>query len=61
MLQYIVIIGFFLLALGIMFISLYASGYKRGENSGCCGGGHCANHAEKSGHGTTCTSRKLHY
>ena len=41
MLQFLIVFLFFLLAIGLMLLSLYFSKYKQnGEN--CCSGGHCS-------------------
>ena len=41
MLQYIAIIGFFILAVIIFALGLHFSQYKKREDAGCCGGGAC--------------------
>lgn len=49
MLQYLAIIGFFVLAVIIFAFGLHFSQYKKREDAGCCGGGACgtgeANHS----------------
>jgi len=40
MIQYIIAVSFFLIAISIMILSLHFSKYKK-RPSGCCGGGHC--------------------
>ncbi|VAX25189.1 hypothetical protein MNBD_IGNAVI01-1084 [hydrothermal vent metagenome] len=41
MLQFLVVSLFFLIAIGLMLLSLHFSKYKQREES-CCGGGHCS-------------------
>ena len=41
MLQFFVVFLFFLLAIGLMLLSLHFSKYKQREES-CCGSGHCS-------------------
>ncbi|NOX65495.1 MAG: hypothetical protein GXO85_06775 [Chlorobi bacterium] len=41
MLQFLVVFLFFLIAIGLMLLSLHFSKYKQREES-CCGGGHCS-------------------
>ena len=42
MIQYIIAIGFFIVAVGIFAVGLTFSKYKKREGAGCCGGGHCS-------------------
>ncbi|MBK7981988.1 MAG: hypothetical protein IPK06_18660 [Ignavibacteriae bacterium] len=42
MTQLFVMIGFFSAAILIFAIGLHFSKYKKRENAGCCGGGHCS-------------------
>jgi len=42
MLQFVAIVGFMILAIGVMAIALHFSQYKKRENAGCCGGGSCS-------------------
>ncbi len=39
--QYLVVFGFFTLAIVLMLLSLHFSKYKK-KSEGCCGGGSCA-------------------
>ncbi len=41
MLQFLIVFIFFLIAIGLMLLSLHFSRYKQREES-CCGGGHCS-------------------
>ena len=41
MLQVIVLVGFFMVVVGLFAAALQFSKYKKRENAGCCGG-HCA-------------------
>jgi len=41
MTQFIIVPIFFLIALGIMWLTLYLGKYKQGDDH-CCGGGHCS-------------------
>ncbi len=41
MTQFIIVPVFFLIALGIMWLTLYLGKYKQGDDN-CCGGGHCS-------------------
>ncbi len=54
MLQVIVLVGFFMIAIGVFAAALQFSKYKKRENAGCCGGGHCSD----NGTPHTCYSSK---
>ncbi|MEN8192528.1 MAG: hypothetical protein ABFS12_06900 [Bacteroidota bacterium] len=41
--QFLIIFGFFILAIGLMLLSLHLSKYKK-RPEGSCSGGHCAAH-----------------
>ena len=42
MLQYLAVIGFFVVAVLIFALGLHFSEYKKRKDAGCCGGGHCS-------------------
>ena len=42
MLQYLAVIGFFIVAVLIFALGLHFSEYKKRKDAGCCGGGNCA-------------------
>ena len=41
MLQFVLVLGFFIIAISIFAVGLHISKYKKRADSGCCGGGHC--------------------
>jgi hypothetical protein len=47
MIQYLAVIGFFIVALLLFGFALHFSKYKK-RASGCCGGGHCSIDGENS-------------
>ena len=53
MVQYIIVIGFFILAFFLMGLALHFSKYKK-RPSGCCGGGDCSNNADAGAISTNC-------
>lgn len=58
MLQYLAIIGFFILAVLIFALGLYFSQYKKREDAGgCCGGGACGT----NGTSHSCYSSKSNF
>ena len=58
MLQVIVLVVFFMLAIGVFAAALQFSKYKKREDGvGCCGGGHCS--ADGTPH--TCYSSKSEF
>lgn len=54
MLQILAIMGFMLIAVLIFAGGLHFSQYKKKENAGCCGGGHC----DSGGNQHSCYSSK---
>ncbi len=57
MTQLFVMIGFFSAAILIFAIGLHFSKYKKRENAGCCGGGHC----DSGGNQHSCYSSKSEF
>lgn len=42
MVQYLAVIGFFVVAILIFAVGLHFSNYKKRKDAGCCGGGNCS-------------------
>ncbi|NOX17564.1 MAG: hypothetical protein GXO87_04690 [Chlorobi bacterium] len=55
MTQFIVVPIFFLIALGVMWLTLYIGKYKQGGDS-CCGGGHCSSTGSDEHKEHTCSN-----
>jgi len=60
MIQYIIVIVFFVLALVFFGVTLHFSKFKR-RHSGCCGGGHCDTPADHHQHNCGCYDEKVNF
>ncbi len=60
MIQYIIAILFFLIAISIMILSLHFSKYKK-KPSGCCGGGHCKTGNDGETQAPSCFDEKIDF
>jgi hypothetical protein len=60
MIQYLVILLFFLVAISLMLVGLHFSQYRK-RASGCCGGGHCATDDDGKSLGNSCYDEKVDF
>ena len=58
MMQFLVVVGFFIVAIAIMAVALHFSQYKKKDNS-CCGGGSCSTGGGSHNH--SCYSSKADF
>ena len=60
MAQILIVVGFFIVAMGGMMLALHFSKYKQ-RNSGCCGGVHCSTDEKEKHAAGGCYREKMDF